>query len=152
MRKKTRRKVYQLVNPIEFAIAGASITDKEILDLLRIRELAAIDAMSKGLAGVAEWRDLTEMLNLAETMAKNGIGPEVMETCEIVQAELHLAALRYERTKKMGLTGSGLQAVRDLYEYHDLQRTSIPRSEYERMIKKTRDYILSNAPCVLHIN
>ena len=92
------------------------------------------------------------MLNLAETMAKNGIGPEVIETCDLVQAELHLAALRYERTKKMGLTGAGLQAVRDLYEYHDLQRTSIARSEYERMIKKTKDYILSNAPCVLHIN
>ena len=151
MRKKTRRKVYQLVNPIEFAIAGASITDKKSLDALRLRELAAIDAMTKGLATVTDWHDLTEMLNLAEMMAKSGIGPEVLETCQIAQEELHQAALRYETTKRMGLSGIGLKAVKDLYEYHDLQRSSVSRSEYERMINKTVKYIKSNAPSVLNI-
>jgi hypothetical protein len=151
MRKRVKRKVYQLIDPISHAIAGACITDKANLDKLRLRELAAIDAMTKGTAGVADWNDITEMLNLAETMGRNGIGPEVLETCRVAQDELHEAAKRYEKTKRMGLTGLGLQAVRDLFEFHDLQRSSIPRSEYEKMIQKTRNYIISNAPNVVSI-
>ena len=48
MRKKCRRKVYQLVNPIEYAIAGASVTQKEKLDKLALVELIAIESMVKG--------------------------------------------------------------------------------------------------------
>jgi hypothetical protein len=151
MRKRVRRKVYQLLDPIAHAIAGACITDKSNLDKLRLRELAAIDAMTKGLATVNEWYDLTDMLNLAETMGKNGIGPEVLETCEIAQNALYEAAKRYENTKKLGLTGIGLKAVKDLFEFHDLQRSSIPRSDYEKMIQKTKNYIISNAPSVVSI-
>jgi hypothetical protein len=51
--------------------------------------------------------------------------------------EMIAAAERYEKTRKMGLSGAGIQAVRDVYEYHDLQRTSIARSTYEQMIEKT---------------
>jgi len=37
-----------------------------------------------------------------------------------------------------------------VYEYHDLQRTSISRSEYERWIKKTAD-ILKSGQDVVHL-
>jgi hypothetical protein len=151
MRKKVRRKIYPLLDVVAHAIAGACITDKSNLDKLRLRELAAIDAMTKGFAGVTEWNDLTDMLNLAETMGKNGIGPEVLEICKVAQNELYEAAKRYEKTKRMGLTGTGLKAVKDLFEFHDLQRSSIPRSDYEKMIQKTKNYIISNAPSVVSI-
>jgi hypothetical protein len=151
MRKRVKRKVWPLLDVVGHAIAGACITDKSNLDKLRLRELAAIDAMTKGLARVTEWNDLTDMLNLAETMGKNGIGPEVLEICEVAQNELYEAAKRYEKTKRMGLTGTGLQAVKDLFEFHDLQRSSIPRSDYEKMIQKTKNYIISNAPSVVSI-
>jgi len=83
------------------------------------------------------------MMNIAETMGKNGIGVEVLEHCAKAQEALHQAALRYEKTKKMGLSGVGINALREIYEYHDLQRLSIPRSVYERMIEKTRNYLRS---------
>lgn len=151
MRKRVRRKHYALVNPIAHAIAGAAITDKDSLNKLRLAELAALDAMTKGLATVEEWRVLVDMMNVSEVMGLNGIGPEVLPHIEIAQDALHRAAKRYEETKKMGLSGVGINALREIYEYHDLQRVSISRSEYEKMIDKTRNRIRSGAAEVVHV-
>jgi hypothetical protein len=151
MRKQCRRKIWNKVNPIEYAITGASITTEDKLNKLRLNELSAIESMVKGNATTGDWRVLVDMLNIAETMATNGIGIEVLAVCEIVQKEMEAAAHRYEKTRKMGLTGTGIRYLKDLYEYHDLQRTSISRSEYERMIEKTINYIRSNNHRVVHI-
>jgi hypothetical protein len=51
----------------------------------------------------------------------------------------------------MGLSGEGIQAVRDLIEYADLQQSSIPRSDFEKYIQKTKDYIRSNGNLVVEI-
>lgn len=136
MRKRCVRRVWAKVDPIRHAIEGAAIvTDKQI-NSLRSRELSAIDAFAHGRAGLQEWTDVNAMLSVCEMMARSGIGPEAMEACEKAQDALIDAAQRFERTGKMGSTGPGIHAMRELYQYHDLQRTSISRSEYERMIQK----------------
>ena len=141
MRKRTKRKVYALIDPIPHAIAGACITDSVSLDKLRLGELAAIDAMARGGATVEDWKMLADMVNICETMADNGIGPEALPHCEALQQDLLAAAQRYEKTRKMGLTGVGLVEAREVFAYHDVQRASIPRAEYERMIQKTHNRI-----------
>lgn len=143
MRKRTRRKVYALVNPIQHAIEGACITDQQSIDKLRLAELAAIDAMARGHGSVQDWKLLADMVNICETMADSGIGPEALPHCERLQQDMIVAAERYEKTGKMGLTGPGLIAAREVYQYHDLQRASVPRAQYERMIEKTRGRIQS---------
>lgn len=145
MKKKTKRKHYALINPINHAILGAGITQEHLLDKLRLRELSAMDVMSKGRGDRSTWQELVDMMNISEVMALNGIGPEVLPYCQIAQDDLQKAAKRYEKTGKMGLTGEGLKALREVYEYHDLQRRSIPRSLYEQMIVKTRKRLLSQA-------
>lgn len=151
MRKHCRRKIWSKVNPIEYAITGAAITAEDKLDMLRMGELSAIESMVKGNATTADWRILVDMLNIAETMATNGIGIEVLAVCEIVQKEMQAAAHRYEKTRKMGLTGTGIKYIKELYALHDLQRISISRAEFERMIDKTINYIRSNNHKVVHI-
>jgi len=151
MRKQCRRKIWNKVNPIEYAMTGAAITAEDKLDRLRLGELSAIESMVKGNATTGDWRVLVDMLNIAETMATNGIGIEVLSVCEVVQKEMESAAHRYEKTRKMGLTGTGIKFIKELYAWHDLQRTSISRSEYERMIEKTINYIRSNNHRVAHI-
>lgn len=145
-RKQCRRKHYPLVNPIITAIEGAAISADNLLDRLRLVELSALDAFTTGRATVADWKSIADLLNVAETMARYGVGPEVLEACERVQDGLSEARERHERTGRMGLSGPAIQAVRDLIEYHDLQRTSISRGEYERLIQKTRDRIRSAHP------
>jgi hypothetical protein len=137
MRKRCKRKVYALVNPIEHAIAGACITSQDRLDQLRLTELSALEAFTKGLATVSDWRILADMLNVSETMALNGIGPEALPVNQQAQE-----ALREVATKgKLLFTGPQLQAMRESFEYADIQRASIARSEFERQIKKTGDRI-----------
>lgn len=141
LRKKTKRKIWLPVDPIAHAIAGAAITDRKSLDQLRLRELSALEAMVKGKGVTADWSALVDCLNICETMARNGIGPEALESCEIAQDSLHKCALHHEKTGRMVLDGVGIQAIRDMIEYADLQQTSISRSEFEKMIIKTKNYI-----------
>jgi len=151
MRKQTRRKVYRLVNPISYAIEGATITPEDILDKLRQRELTSIEAFRMGQADLADWKMINDMANLCEVMAKSGIGPEALEAAERTHEYLLEAYHRYNKTKKMGTSGLGLVAFRDCYEYHDLQRQSISRSVYEQMLTKTMNQIRSKSPDVLEL-
>jgi hypothetical protein len=152
MRKKTKRKVWALIDPLTHAITGAAITQRDKLDKLRMLEYSALDAITKGQGTIHDWRSLVDVLNLSETMARNGIGKdEVLPVCEKAQKALHEAALRFQSTKRMGLSGEGIKAVRDLIQYADLQQSSISRSEFERYIQKTKNYIKSNNDLVTEI-
>jgi hypothetical protein len=153
MKKRTKRKVWSTqINTVLHAITGASITPRATLDKLRFTEYAALDAITKGMGTIADWRTLVDVLNLSEMMAKNGIGKdEVMPVCHQAQEALHKAAIRYQNTMKMGLDGVGIQAIRELLEYADLQQGSITRAEFERYVEKTRNYIKSNGNLVVEI-
>ena len=151
MRKQVKRKRWALIDPIQHAVIGASITQRDKLDKLRVMEYSALEAIIKGKGTVTDWQTLTDVLNLAETMARGGIGPEVLPVCEKAQQALHEAAMRFQKTKKLGLTGEGINSIRELIQYADLQQSSISRSEFERYIQKTRDYIKSNNNNVVEI-
>lgn len=145
MRKTTKRKHWKLLDPIRHAILGAGITQEHLLDKLRLTELAALDAMTKGWGTVQDWQELVDMMNISEVMSMDGVGPEALPFCQRAQDALQEAAFRYQNTMRMGLTGEGINALREVFEYHDLQRRSIPRSEYEKYIIKTRQRIASKA-------
>jgi len=130
---------------------GASITQRDKLNQLRLLEYSALDAMTKGSGTIQDWRTLVDVLNLSEMMARGGVGPEVLPVCQKAQDSLHKAALRYEDTKKMGLDGQGIVAIRELIEYADLQQSSISRSEFEKYIQKTKNYIKSHGDKVVEI-
>jgi hypothetical protein len=151
MRKQVKRKVWALIDPIQHGIIGAAITQRDKLDKLRMLEYSALDAITKGQGTIHDWRTLVDVLNLSEVMAKNGIGPEVLPVCEKAQKALHEAAIRYQSTLKLGLSGEGIQACRDLIQFADLQQSSISRSEFEKYIQKTKDYIKSNGNLVVEI-
>ena len=153
MRKHTKRKVYGLIyDPITYLKEGMAATPEDCLNILRARELSAIEALSKGKGGLNEWRQMTEMLNIAETMAGAGIGPEVMPVCLKAQNELITAAKRFETTKRMGLTATGLFAIRELFAFHDAQRTAITRGEYERAIRTTQERVRTHAGKIVDVS
>jgi len=151
MRKRTKRKMWNLIDPLTHAIVGAAITPRPTLDKLRFLEYSALEAITKGNGTIQDWRTLVDVLNLSEVMAKAGIGPEVLPICEKAQESLHKAAMYYQKTMRMVLDSQGIQALRDLIEYADLQQGSISRSEFEKYVKKTRDYIKSNNNKVVEI-
>lgn len=152
MRKRCVRKIWEKVNPIEHVLAAIKPTEEAEMDKVRAAELAAIAAFTTGKARLQEWREINEMLSVTEYLASNGVGPEALDACQDAQNHLIDAAKRFERTGRMGMTGSGLQALRALYEYHDLQRQSITRGEYKKALNKTEQRIKSRAPEVLELS
>jgi hypothetical protein len=151
MRKRTKRKIWNLIDPITHAIVGASITHRERLDKLRLLEYSALEAITKGSGTISDWRTLVDVLNLSEMMGKGGIGPEVLPICQKAQDALHKAAMHYQKTLRLVLDYQGIEALRELIEYADLQQSSIPRSEFEKYIQKTKNYIKSHGDKVVEI-
>lgn len=137
MRKRCKRKVWALVNPILHAIEGAGITSRNDLDKLLTRELASLDAFTRGKATMNQWSDMVNVNNLTQTLAGMGVGYEAMPDAHKAEQGLIEAAERFQRTGKMGLSGPAIQALKNIIEWHDLQRSSIPRSQYEEAIRLT---------------
>jgi hypothetical protein len=152
-RKVCRRKIWATkgFDAVAHAIAGCLITNDATIAQLQTRELSALEAITHGNGTVQDWRDLADVVNLCETAARMGIGPEALPSCTAAQAALVEAAHRFEKTGRMGLTGEGIQAIRDAIGYHDLQRRSIARSEYEKIIRETANRVRARAPEVIEI-
>jgi hypothetical protein len=127
-------------------MVGASITDDESLSLLREKENGSMEAFRCGTATPHDWNNINAVVQLAESMAAANIGPEVMVHVKIAEMHLIDAHDRWRRIGKMGSTGPGLQAFQDIIEYHELQRTAVARSVYERHIKRVTDMIKSKSP------
>ena len=136
MRKRTRRKHWSLINPIQHAIEGAAVTDGVELDKMRAREKEAMAALRSGTARPFDIEEIESMCLISLEMAERGIGPEVIVPAKLLQIELRQARERHGRTGRIALTGPALHALDDVWEYHDLQRQSISRAEYERSIWK----------------
>jgi hypothetical protein len=146
MRKQTRRKIWDTgINPIMHAIAGASISDEESLNILRGKENGSMAAFRNGSATKQDWNNINAVVRLAESMAVANIGPEVMVPCKIAEMHLLDAHDRFKRLGKMGSTALGLQSFQDIIEYHELQRTSVSRSVYEKHVKRVTDMIRSKS-------
>jgi hypothetical protein len=153
MRKRTKRKVWNLIDPLTHALVGAAITQRDKLDKLRMLEYSALESITKGNGTIHDWRVLVDVLNLSEQMACGGIGKdEVLPVCEKAQEALHKAAMHYQKTLHLVLDYQGIEALRDLIEFADLQQGSISRSEFERYIQKTKDYIKSHGDKVVEIS
>jgi hypothetical protein len=132
------RKVWSTeIDTIQHAIEGAAVASKEKLDKLATVELLALDSFIHGSARMQEWSVLANVNNMVETLAGMGIGTESMPDCKAAEAALVEAAERYQRTKRMGLSGQGIQAVRHVLEWHELQRSSISSSQYWEAIRLT---------------
>jgi hypothetical protein len=152
MKKRTRRKVYPLVNTISMAISGAAITPENILDQVRLAELSAIESIAKGHGTMDDLSTLRDMLNLSETMARAGVGREALEPCEAAQAELVSIIERRSHTGRIGVTDPGLEALRQAFQWSDSQRTSVTRSEYEKYITKTENILRTGKVRTIDIN
>ena len=152
MKKQCKRKVRPLIyNPMEYVMDGVKPTSDRVLNKIRMLELASMESMSKGMGTVVDWSQLIDMVNLAEQFAKIGVGIEVMEYCQIAQAAMIETAEYYEQTRTMKLSDAGLQALREVYAYHDLQRQPVTRAEYEQVIMTMANYIRSKGRDVVEV-
>lgn len=126
-------------NPIVEAIRGCQpIGGKDLTDL-RLVELSAIDDLARGTATRRSWEWLADLLNVAEAMAKNGIGIEVVAVAAEAQITLARVAVRAKADGRWHLTTDESWVLREAWEYADLQRQSVTLGEYRRYLKRVAD-------------
>ena len=148
-RKHCKRKHYPLsLDPVAFVIAGAAIPSEALLDKLRVLELAALQAWADGVATTEDWKTFADLVNLTTSMCGMGVGPEAMVAAHRAEAALLRAHGRYATGLPMTASRTDVQAFRDLYQFHDLQRSSVARSVYERAITLTIGKIKGAGPSV----
>lgn len=135
-------------NLLARVVTGVLPTPEGLLERQRLTELSAIECFAKGVATPDDFRVVADMLNVAETFAKSGVGPEVLPACHCAEGELLAAKGRHDAGRGLALTSAGLKALRDLYEYHELQRTAVDWQTYAKTIEKTHRRILSEHPDV----
>lgn len=128
------------------AMVGAAVVDDESVKVLRDKEQGSLKAFSNGTATKQDWNNINAAVRIAESMAAAGIGIEVMVHAKIAEMHLLDAKDRFTRIGKMGTTGLGLQSFRDIIEYHELQRMSVPRRIYEQHIQRVTNMIRSKSP------
>jgi len=148
MKKKFVSRWSRDTNILARVVTGVLPTPEGLLERQRMVELQAIEAFAKGYATPDDFRVMCDVLNVAETMATSGIGPEVLMACYNVEESLLAVKERFDSSGSMTLTSASLKALRTLYEYHDLQRTSVDWATYERMIVKTANRIRAAHPDV----
>lgn len=143
MRKRTKRKVWGLVNPIQHAIEGAAKTSGEDVDRLMIGELSAIESFRTGQAVDEDWHLLTVMTEISGFMAYDQKQTDVLKAARQAWKALGDMKERHERTGKWGCTGPELQTLRDIIEWHDAQRSVVTRGGYAQAIYRAKELILN---------
>lgn len=135
MRKRCKRKHWGVGDAVQVAISGACVIDDHRLAQLRDLERDALDAFQFGRAEWKHWGVISSAVQAARVLVEMGVGPEALPSVDAVDRFLVEASARHETAGRLGATGPDLQAVRDLYEYHDLQRTSVGLSTYQRAVE-----------------
>lgn len=135
-------------NLLARVVTGVLPTPEGLLERQRMAEYQALEAFAKGRATPDDFRTLADVLNVAETFARNGVGPEVLETIEQAQRELISAKGNFDTYGKLHVNPAGMVFLRDLLEYAELQRTAVDWQTYAKMIEKTHNRIRSAHPDV----
>lgn len=141
-RKRTRRKHYVPVTP-QHAIEGAAVVSEAALADIRAAERQALDAIHAGTATLVHIQRLTGVWNTARIMADEfGIAaPEIPPVAALAEVALKAMFERHKRHGTVGRAAGEWEILNELVELHQLQRTSVSRSEFERMIRRTHQRV-----------
>jgi hypothetical protein len=116
---------------------------KAMRDALMARFLTALEAMARGEhPGEAEWRDISDTINTVETLATCAkpklVAAEVMPLVSAAITAMVEAANRYKAGRRMGVSGPGLQALRDVVAVYEACLTTLTEREMAMAQQETQ--------------
>lgn len=118
-----KRSAYRPKRVISDPLTLLRPADPEASARVMARFYTALDAMARAQhPGEAEWRDLSDAINTVETLALHQhklVPAEVMPTVSAAIVAMVEAARRHHAGLRMGVSGTGLQALRDVVNIYD---------------------------------
>ena len=123
-------------NVVALAMEHACIITKSRNDQFLLIELDCIASLRSGHFSNQQWNMLISLVNISEVMAKAGVGIEVVEPAKRAEIALAQIRARYQMTAEWKARPEEVDAISELHQYHNLQRTSITYGEYCKHVTK----------------
>jgi hypothetical protein len=148
MRKRGHRVKRDLVNPIQWAMEGVALPSAEQIAQLRLRELSSLEALRSGSGTLEDVKDLTDVMNLCETLVSMGIGPEALPSIGRAHEAILAIKKRLDTWGKLQVLPAEVDALAEVQAYLDLQRQSVDRSTILKATKLCFNRIRGAHPSV----
>lgn len=138
MRKRTRRKVWALRDPISHAMSGArKVSEDTNLVTYSIKTHASMEALVKGVATKQDMSHLAMANNMVAALMKQGFATPHAPDAEASANALDAIAQRARDKGRVLATGPEIVALNQMLAIHDAMFDTISVSEYNRAV----DYV-----------
>lgn len=137
---RAKRIPLPLVNPIQYAMAGAAALTASQVKVLMAPNFAALHALQFGGFDVDHWRNLADMFNIAEALAKPPVNIANDHSEKFNEAHCVLFALseQYRDRRTWTARSQQLQVVKDAMEIFEIQLEHVAQGEFERTVEKLK--------------
>ena len=143
MAKKPRNKAYKpkgaLVNPIEWAVAGAHTLMLGQQEAFIKPVDDAIDLLRQGIATRDDWNMVASAMNIAVALADLQICPNFVPDFERAQEALRVIAGRMIQRGTSTCYSAELEALREARDMYRIQLRYCTQAESSRAIKRVKD-------------
>lgn len=137
---RAKRIPLPLVNPIQFAMAGAAKLTKAQVTQLMAPNHAALHALQFGGFNADHWKNLADAFNIAEALAQPPVNIANDHADKFEDAHCVLYALS-EQFRDMGTwtaRAQQLQVVKDAMEIFEIQLEHVAQGEFERAVERLK--------------
>lgn len=135
MRKRTKRKVWPLRDPISYAMSGAQVAvEQSNIKTYMAASHASMKALVEGNAKRIDLQHITMAHNMVCALMKQGFGEPHAEDIEASAAALDSIAKRAREKSRILGTGPELNALNFMLQIHDAMMDVISVAEYNRAV------------------
>lgn len=142
MRKRSKYKPKPvLLNPVGYVVESVSplASHGSMLLTLKIKNHAAMAALTQGKATLKDIDTLIQAVNVTEACYRLGIGKEYSEIVVTGLAALRAVGKRGHDTGKFILRAEEMRALNELMELHDAQLETMTVGDLEKAVKIVKE-------------
>lgn len=131
-----------LVNPVDWAIAGATLMPAEQKEKAMSTTQAGFDALRRGVATPHHWNCVSQALNVSEQLCKMNIGNNLLSEIHAGMAALDAIAHRMlTRKTSTPLYAAELDALAWAVAFHKSQIDLCTQAEFSRAVKAAKNRV-----------
>lgn len=142
MRKRSKyRPKHVLLNPVGFVMEGLSPVRSHTSFMvdLKIKNHAALDSLTKGVASRTDIDTLIAMGNVTEAFARMGFGKDYSDVVKNGLLSLRAVGARGVETGRFILKASEMTALNEFMELHDAQMEVVTLKDMDAAIALVRE-------------
>lgn len=137
-KSRAKRKTYPLINPIQYAMAGAARLTVAQVKTMMAPNVEAVHALQYGSFNYHHWRALADAFNIAEALARPpvNIANDHADKFDDAQSVLYALSEQYRDRQSWTPRSQQLQTIKDAMEIFEIQLEHVGQGEFEQTVDK----------------